>query len=256
MATATEQTTAETTTETVAETTPAPEAQATPAPETKAFDPNALPAEAKEYFEKQYSEKYKDYDTLKREAEWARTVQNDSKFREWQASLNAPKKPEFTISPEDHSAALADPAKFQELVLKAADFVAKSQLAPQIEQMSREAQFQKATSELNKTIEKHPEFVELDKAGHIMPVLQKYPGISFDDALAIAKANTGWTKKEIAKEAAGEVQKQKAAITERPGSGASVRANKKFKNREAAMMYVMEQVRLGKDVDEDSLDIG
>lgn len=240
------------TTETVAEDTTAVETKAVEAP---VFDPEKAP-EAKAYYEKTYGEKYKDYDQVKQAANQFQQVQNDPRYREWVQSLNAPKKAEpFKLTDEEHTAMLGDPNKASEIIARAAQRAADEKYGPQIEQLKKEAQFAKASSELADCVKRHPEFTELDKNGHILPVLQQYPGISFDDALAIAKQKTGWVQKAAALEAADIVKTKKAAMTEKPGTSRATKGKKSFASREDAMVYVMEQARLGNDVDEDDLDI-
>lgn len=251
------------------ETTEAPEVQTESSPEVQAqstesqsapaaptFDPEKIDPQIKSHFEKSYAEKYKDYDQVKQAANQFSQVQSDPRYREWVQSLNAPKKQEpFKLTDEEHTAMLGDPNKASEIIARAAQRAADEKYGPQIEQLKREAQFSKATNELQDCVKRHPEFTELDKNGHILPVLQQYPGISFDDALAIAKQKTGWVQKAAALEAAATVEVRKRAITEKPGSSRATKGKKSFASREDAMVYVMEQARLGNDVDEDDLDI-
>lgn len=247
------------------ETTEAPVETTEAAPETvetttqvekPVFDPEKVSPEVKAHFEKSYGEKYKDYDQLKQSANQFAQVQNDPRYREWVQSLNAPKKEEpFKLTDEEHTAMLGDPNKASEIIARAAQRAADEKYGPQIEQLRKEAQFAKASTELADCVKRHPEFVDLDKNGHIMPVLQQYPGISFDDALAIAKQKTGWVQKAAALEAAEIVRTKKAAMTEKPGTSRAAKGKKSFASREDAMVYVMEQARLGNDVDEDDLDI-
>lgn len=230
------------------------ESQAAPA--APSFDPEKIDPQIKSHFEKTYAEKYKDYEQVKQAANQFSQVQNDPRYREWVQSLNAPKKSEpFKLTEEEHTAMLGDPNKAAEIIARAADRAAADKYGPQIEQLKREAQFAKASSELADCVKRHPEFTDLDKNGHILPVLQQYPGISFDDALAIAKQKTGWVQKAAALEAAATVETKKRAMTEKPGSSRATRGRKSFASREDAMVYVMEQARLGNDVDEDDLDI-
>ncbi len=254
MATDTPEAPAETTEaapETVAEETAAPAEQAAPA-----FDPEKIAPEVKAHFEKTYGEKYKDYDQVKQAAQQFQQVQSDPRYRQWVESLNAPKPPEpFKLTDEEHAAMLGDPTKAAEIIAKAAQRVADEKYGPQIEQLKREQQFAKASNELSDCVKRHPEFTELDKNGHILPVLQQYPGISFDDALAIAKERSGWVKKAAALDAAQTVADKKRGMTEKPGSSRAAKGKKSFASREDAMLYVMEQARLGNDVDEDDLDI-
>lgn len=248
----------ETQTETKTETAPETVTEAQTAPETQADTVDAWKSDpkVKEHFEKEIGTRYKDYEQVKQAASQFAQVQNDPRYREWVQSINSPKKAEpFKLTDEEHAAMLGDPAKAAEIIARAADRAAADKYGPQIEQLKREAQFAKASSELSDCVKRHPEFTDLDKNGHIMPVLQQYPGISFDDALAIAKQRTGWVQKAAALEAADIVKAKKHAITEKPGSARSTKGKKNFASREDAMVYVMEQARLGNDVDEDDLDI-
>lgn len=238
----------------VVEEAPIGESQA--AHETPVFDPEKIAPEVKAHFEKTYGEKFKDYDQIKQSANQFAQVQNDPRYRDWVQSLNAPKAPEpFKLTEEEHTAMLGDPAKAAEIIARAADRAASDKYGPQIEQLKKEAQFAKASNELADCVKRHPEFTELDKNGHILPILQQYPGISFDDALAIAKQKTGWVQKAAALEAAATVETRRRSITEKPGTARASKGKKSFASREDAMMYVMEQARLGNDVDEDDLDI-
>lgn len=225
----------------------------TPAPETKveAFDPEKIDPKVKEHFEKTYSEKYKDYESSKQAAGQFQQLQADPRWKQFVESINVPKKPEpFQITPEEHTAALGDPAKFQELVTRAAQHINQTQYAPKIEQFEKEAQFAKASAELSDTVLKHPEFKELDQAGHILPVLQRYPGISFNDALAIAKQNSGWEAKKAAAEAAGVVQTQKKAMTEKPGNPSSAgKGPRHFKTSSEALEWAASEFRQGRQVE-------
>jgi hypothetical protein len=254
MATDTPEAVAEAAPEVVEEAAPVVETQA--APETPAFDPSKIDPAVKSHFEKEYGEKYKDYEQAKARANQFAQIESDPRYREWVQSLNAPKKPEpFKLTEQEHTEMLGDPNKASEIIARAAQRAADEKYGPQIEQLKREAQFAKASNELADCVKRHPEFTELDKNGHILPVLQQYPGISFDDALAIAKQKTGWVQKAAALEAAQTVETKKRAMTEKPGSSRAAKGKKSFASREDAMVYVMEQARLGNDVDEDDLDI-
>lgn len=227
-----------------------------PVVEPVAFDPSKIDPQAKAHFEKEYSERYKDYEPTKKQAEEYRQLQSDPRWRQFVEQINKPATKEpFKLTDEEHTAMLGDPAKASEIIARAAERAAQDKYAPQIEQLQKEAQFNKASMELADCVKRHPEFTELDKNGHILPVLQRYPGISFDDALAIAKQKTGWVQKAAALEAAATVETKKRAMTEKPGSSRSTKGKKSFASREDAMLYVMEQARLGNDVDEDDLDI-
>lgn len=252
MATETTEAPAETTESAVETTeTAAPAEQATPA-----FDSTKIDPQIKSHFEKEYGDKYKDYEPAKKEAEEYRRLRADPRWNEFVKTTNAPAKTEqFKLTDEEHTAMLGDPAKASEIIARAAQKAADEKYGPQIEQLKREAQYAKASSELADCVKRHPEFTELDKNGHILPVLQQYPGISFDDALAIAKQKTGWVQKAAALEAAATAQTRKQSITEKPGTARSTKGKKSFASREDAMVYVMEQARLGNDVDEDDLDI-
>lgn len=224
----------------------ATESQETPAaPE--AFDPNSIDPQVKEYYAKQYG----DYEQVKQAASQFQQLQADPRFNQWAQTLNAPKAPEpFTISPDEHSAALGDPAKFQEIIMRAAERVAMEKFAPRLDKAEKEAQFAKASAELSDVVNKHPEFKELDKGGFILPVLQKYPGISFADALAIAKQSSGWEAKKAAEAAAGQVQTQKKAMTEKPGNpGTTGRGPRHFKTTSEALEWVATEFRAGRQVD-------
>lgn len=240
----------------VEEAAPVVESQA--APETPAFDPSKIDPKVKEHFEKEYSEKFKDYEPSKKEAEEYRRLRSDPRWTQFVEQINkpaAPPKP-FELTDEEHTAMLGDPKKAAEILARAAERVANEKFGPQIEQLKREQQFAKASSELADCVKRHPEFTELDKNGHILPVLQQYPGISFDDALAIAKQRTGWVQKAAALEAAATVQTNKKGITEKPGAARSAKGKRTFSGpnaREDAMEYVLAQARLGNDVDEDDL---
>lgn len=230
------------------------ESQAAPA--APAFDPEKIDPQIKSHFEKTYSNKYKDYDEIKQAANQFAQVQNDPRYREWVQSINTPKKSEpFRLTEEEHTAMLGNPEKAAEIISRAAERVAQDKFAPQIEQLQREADLAKATAQLNDCIRRNPEFVELDQNGHIFPIMRQYPSLSYDDALAIAKQRTGWVKKAVALEAAANVENKKRSMTEKPGSSRATRGRKSFPSREDAMVYVMEQARLGNDVDEDDLDI-
>lgn len=218
----------------------------------KAFDPASIAPEVAEYYKKQYG----DYEQLKGEVGQFRQLTQDERFKKAWEQINAPAPaPKFEISADEHAAALGDPAKFQELVMKAAEFTANSKMGPQLQQAQREIEFAKAQSELQKVVTDHPEFKELDKAGHIEPILRKYPGMSFVDAMNLAKATTGWVNKQIDDKARGQVKMQRQAITERGGNSNSSKAKKSFSSRTEAMEYVYSEGQAGREVDADDIEI-
>lgn len=236
-----------------AQTQEAPAEQATPET-TKAFDPSSISPEVQEYYKKQYG----DYEQLKGEVGQFRQLTQDQRFQKWYQEMQNPSPapaPKFEISADEHAAALGDPAKFQELVMKAAEFTANSKMGPQLQQAQREIEFSKAQNELQKVVTEYPEFKELDRAGHIEPILRKYPGMSFVDAMNLAKATTGWVNKQVDDRARGQVQMQKKAITERGGNSNNSKAKKSFSNRESAMEYAYSEAQAGREVDPDDIEI-
>lgn len=236
-----------------AQTREAPAEQATPET-TKAFDPSSISPEVQEYYKKQYG----DYEQLKGEVGQFRQLTQDQRFQKWYQEMQNPNPapaPKFEISADEHAAALGDPAKFQELVMKAAEFTANSRINPQIQQLQAQLELEQQKSVLAGVIRKNPEFSELDSKGLIEPILRRYPGISFVDAMNIAKSESGWVNKQVDDRARGQVQMQKKAITERGGNSNNSKAKKSFSNRESAMEYAYSEAQAGREVDPDDIEI-
>lgn len=215
------------------------------------FDPAKIDPKVSEYFEKKYS----DYTTVKGELEnlkgWVQAQKEQAQAQQGQ-SRQAPK---FEISPEDYQAALADPKKFQEILDKHAQFTYQNQYVPMMAQAQYQQQVNEANRNLDRVRKENPEFDEFNKRGLIEAELRRYPNISFDDALNLAKMRTGWVDQEADRRSKGLVEKRKNAITERPGNSNAGKSKRQFANREAAMDYVLEQARLGRQVDADELEI-
>lgn len=214
----------------------------------KAFDPNSLPPEAKQHFDKQYE----GYDKYKGMAQEYERLLKAPEFQQWYQGLRAPqtKQPEpqkFELSNDDFVAALSDPKKFAELIDRRAEFIAQQKLAPQIQQTQWEVGLQKRTNELDRTMAKYPDFKDLDAKGLIEQAIMKYPNIGFEDAYWLAKRHT--FNEEVDRRARGLVQTKKNASTERPGTSAGARSNRvTAKTTLEAMEIAAEAFRQGREV--------
>lgn len=233
--------------------TPNTETTETVAPEVKAFDPSTIPKEIQEYFGKQkteYEQKFADYEKHRTAAQEWEGVRNDPRFQQFAQSLNKPPEPKpFEISDEQFTAALSDKGQFLALVNQAAKQLLDQQVRPQLEQTQQHFQYQQKVSELQQTVNKYPDFKELDKRGLIEPIIRKYPGMSFEDAYKLAKHET--LDEEADKRARGIVEKKKAGSVERGNTPPGAKASRvSARNREEAMEMVMEAVRSGREVPE------
>lgn len=248
----------ETVTETIQpETQVEPQTQQAPIPDTtakpqeQAFDPAKIDPKAKEYFEKEYSSKYSDYESHKKKAQEYELVRNDPEFQKWIISRNQPEAPKpFDITDEQFSIAMTDRAQFVKLVQEAAKHLVNTEIGPKLQQTDRHFQVESKKAELSKVMQKYQDFGELDKRGLIAPIVEKYGGaISFDDAYWIAKRET-WNE-DVAKAARGQLNSRKAASVEKGDNAPSVRKNVlKFSSREEAMRAVAQAVREGREVPE------
>lgn len=240
---------AETAPETPETPTPQPEATTpeTQTPETKPFDPNTIPHEVRDYFQRQYAE----HEKYKSAAQEWEQVRSDPRFSQWQQSLNAPQKPpEFNIDEAQFAAVLSgDKNAFAQIVQNAAKHMLETQIAPQLQQTQQQVQFQQKISELQQTVAKFPDFKELDKRGLIEPIIRKYPNLSFEDAYYLAKKDT--LDEEADRRARGIVATKKNATVAKPAVPPGARTPKvSAKNREEAMEMVMEAARAGRPIPE------
>lgn len=230
--------------------TPTPEVQAETKSQEQVFDPAKIDPKAKEYFEKTYSEKYKDYEDQKKAAQEWNLVKNDPKFQKWVSTLNQPEAPKpFEISDDQFTQALTDRNAFLKLVNDAAKHLVDQQIGPKLQQTDQHFQLEAKKNELAKTVQKYPDFKDLDKRGLIEPVIRRYPNVSFEDAYWIAKRET-WNE-DIAKAARGQVQERKTASVEKGNNVNGARRNVvKFESREEALQHVAEEVAAGREAPE------
>lgn len=216
----------------------------------ESFDPSKIDPKVKEYFEKEYSTKYKDYDDSRRAAQELNLIKNDPGFQKWIMERNAPKASPFEISDEQLTAALTDKAQFTKLVQEAAKNLLQTEVAPKLAQTEKHFQIEAKKNELSEVARKYPDFKDLDKRGLIEPIIVKYRGgISFEDAYWVAKQYV--YKEEVAKAARGQVSDRKGASTERPNNAPGVRRNVvKVADRLEAMERAAEDFRAGREIAE------
>jgi hypothetical protein len=229
------------------------------APVVEAFDPAKIDPKVREYFEKETSTKYQDYEPSKKAAQELNAIKNDPEFQKWIMSRNAPPPPkEFEIDDERFTAALTDKAQFVKLVKEAAQHLHEQTVAPRFAEQEYRVQVEAKTTELNQTVQKFPDFKDLDKRGLIAPIIQKYPavgkvgspdyrpGITFEEAYWIAKQAT--YKEDVAKAARGQVTERKGATVERGNNAPSkTRTVTKVADRAELMERVAEDVRAGRE---------
>jgi hypothetical protein len=230
------------------------EAQAQPEAKVEAFDPAKVDPKVKEHFEKEYSEKYKDYEDAKKAANELRLMHNDPAFQKWIMSRNKPEpaKP-FEITDEQFTAGLSDKAQFVKLIQEAAKHLVQNEIGPKLQQTDQHFQVEAKKQELADVITKYPDFKELDKRGLIAPIVEKYNrngiNISFEDAYWAAKKHT-WNE-DVAKAARGQVQDRKTASVEKPNNAPGARRNVvKFDSREEALQAVAEALAAGREAPE------
>lgn len=242
------------TTEATTDTPPIDGADAQPAVEPKtAFDPKTIPAEIRQYFEKDNAErekKYADYDSKSQAASEWESVRNDPRFNAWVKTLNQPVAPKpFEITDDQYTGALTNKDNFVRLIQDTARQLLETQVGPQLQQTQNHIAFQQKVSELDSVVKQYPDFKELDKRGLIEPIIRKYGNISFEDAYWIAKKAT--FAEDVDRKARGVVDMKKKANVERPGTPPGARTNKvKAKNRIEAMTMTMEAVRAGRPAPE------
>jgi hypothetical protein len=217
------------------------------APVEAAFDPAKIDARTREYFEKETSTKYADYEPSRKAAKELEQIKNDPRFQKWVSGLNAPEPPKpFEITDEQFTAGLTDRAQFVKLVQDAARHLVDNQIGPKLQQTEQHFQLEAKTNELNATISKFPDFKDLDKRGLIEPILRKYKDISFDDAYWIAKQHTN--KEDVAKAARGQVAERKTASVERGNNTQTANsAVVKVADRAELMERVAADVRAGRE---------
>lgn len=230
-----------------------PENQVQAETEKKAFDPSTISDEIKAYVESQKSEvakKYSDYDRQVAQAREWEQVRNDPRFQQFQQSLSQPQAPKpFEIDDDRFTKALTDRNEFTKLVQEAAKNLLETQVGPQLQQTRYQIEFSKAIAEIERMKLKYPDFEELDSKNLIAPYVQKYFGISFEDAYRLAKSET--FNDEVDKKARGLVQQKKTGSTERPSINTSARTNKvAVKDREEAMQLAGEAYRAGRPIPE------
>lgn len=228
--------------EVVESTEAAPVVEAAPV-EKPAFDPSNIPAEVQDHYKKQYG----DYESLKQQAQQWEGVRNDQRFQQWAQGLNAPQTPKpFEITDDQFASALTDKAQFLNLVNQAAEQLVNQKVGPQLQQTQYQIEFSRANAEIAQMKAKYPDFDELDKRNMIAPYVQKYRGISFEDAYWLAKKGT--FNEEVDKRARGVVASKKGASVERPGTPPGARTNKvKVGTRLEAMELAAEAFRAGKE---------
>lgn len=255
--TATETTQTEAQTDTVAENvteTPDNKTESAPAGQaqtnTESFDPSKIDPKIKEHFEKEYSTKYQDYEPSKKAAAELNAIKNDPGFQKWVMERNAPAKPSpFEITDDQFTAALTDKAQFTKLVQEAAKHLLQNEVQPKLQQTEAHFQLEAKKNELNATVQKFPDFKELDKRGLIEPIIRKYPNVSFEDAYWMAKQHT--YKEDIAKAARGQVNDRKNSGVEKGNNAPSARRNVvKVADRLEAMERAAEDFRAGREVAE------
>lgn len=233
------------TTETQTETS-APQAQTQT--QEVAFDPSKIDPKVKEHFEKEYSTKYADYETSRKAAQELNAIKNDPRFQQWVQGLNKPEAPKpFEITDDQFTAALTDKQQFTKLVQDAARHLVDQQIGPKLQQTDQHFQLQAKTQELQTTVQKYPDFKDLDKRGLIEPIIRKYPNVSFEDAYWMAKQHT--FKDDVAKAARGQVTERKGAGVERPNNAPSKPQNVvKVADRLEAMERAAEDLRAGREI--------
>lgn len=222
------------------------------APEAKAFDPATIPAEIKEYFERQSAAeraKYADYDRVSQAAKEWEQVRSDPRFVEWTRALSNPQPKAFEIDNDRFTKALSDPSEFARLVQDAAKHLVENQFRPQIEQTQNQVAFQNKLTEVKEVAAKYPDFKDLDAQGKIEPLIRKYPNLSFEDAYWLAKKDT--FDVEVDKKARGLVDKKKTASVERPGNPPSGKTSKvQVKSRVEAMELAYDAAQAGRPIPE------
>ena len=241
-------------TEPQAEDTNVPEPQADIKTQEQAFDPAKIDPKAKEYFEKEYSTKYSDYEAHKKAAREFEMVRNDPAFQQWIMSRNKtePTKP-FEITDEQFTAGLSDKAQFVKLIQEAAKHLVQNEIGPKLQKTDQHFQVEAKKQELADVITKYPDFKELDKRGLIAPIVEKYNrngiNISFEDAYWAAKKHT-WNE-DVAKAARGQVNDRKTASVEKPNNAPGAKRNVvKFDSREEALQAVAEALAAGREAPE------
>ena len=235
----------------VEQTTPA----VTPAVTTPAsFDPKSLPPEAQEYF----SKKYEGFDRLKGMSEEYERLLRAPEFRSWYEGMRQPHaqqaqpKP-FEITDDQFVAAMGNKEQFAALVSSLAERIASEKFAPQIQSTKQEIELAKRTAEINSTVAKYPDFMELDKRGLIEPYLRKYQSISFEDAYWLAKRHV--FNEEVDKKARGIVEEKKAASVERPGNPPGAKSHRvRAKTRLEAMEIAAAAHREGREIPDIEID--
>lgn len=229
---------------TVEEGAPAPKAQT----QEVAFDPAKIDPKVKEHFEKEYSTKYQDYEPSKKAAQELNAIKNDPRFQQWVQGLNKPEAPKpFEITEDQFTAALTDKQQFTKLVQDAARHLVDQQIGPKLQQTDQHFQLQAKTSELHATVQKFPDFKDLDKRGLIEPIIRKYPNVSFEDAYWMAKQHT--FKEDVAKAARGQVEERKGSGVERPNNAPSKSQTvTKVASRLEAMERTAEDLRAGREI--------
>lgn len=232
----------------------APEVVETPAPETQsqpeAFDPSKIDARTREYFEKESSTKYADYEPSRKAAQELNQIKNDPGFQQWLQDRNAPKvQAPFELTDDQFTAALTDKAQFAKLVQDAAKHLLQTEVVPKLAQTDQHFQFESKKNELNATIQKFPDFKDLDKRGLIEPIIRKYPNVGFEDAYWMAKQHT--FKEDVAKAARGQVNDRKTSGVEKPNNAPSSSRNVvKVADRLEAMERAADDFRAGREVAE------
>lgn len=215
-----------------------------------AVDPSKIDSRVKEHFEKEYSTKYQDYEPSKRAAQELNAIKNDPAFQKWLQERNAPPAPKpFELTDDQFTAALTDKGQFTKLVQEAAKHLLQNEVNPKLQQTEQHFQLEAKKNELSSTMQKFPDFKDLDKRGLIEPIIRKYPNVGFEDAYWIAKQHT--YKEEVAKAARGQVAERKGATVERGNNAPSARRTTvKVADRLEAMEKAAEDFRAGREVAE------
>lgn len=223
------------------------ETEQTPAPENQAFDPAKIDPKVKEHFEKEYTTKYRDYDSLRRSVQELNAIKNDPNFQKWITERNAPAKPTpFELTDDQFTAALTDKGQFAKLVQDAAKHLLQNEVQPKLQQTEQHFQIEAKKNELHETIRKFPDFKELDKRGLIEPIIRKYGNIGFEDAYWIAKQHT--YKEEVAAAARGQVNNRKGSSVERGNNAPSDKKSiEKVGDRLEAMTRTAEDLAAGRE---------
>ena len=234
--------------------------KSTQASEETFFDPAQLPPELEATYKKMqaaFTQKTQGLAESKKKVEAYDQLLAAPEFRRWfyEQTNPAPEKPEVqkekeqppALSDEQLAEIATDPRKLVAFV----EAVVQDRLTRTVMPVAEGARLKAEELSLQRDIESFgnqvPDFWELDRQGLIDRALDRYPGLSIEDAYKIAKFPT--MSAEADKRAHGIVQSKKSAVVEKPGLNSMPGSSKAtFKTRGEAMDAVAEAFMAGRPI--------